>query len=161
MVTKSPPKKKALILYRRGLEEIKRETFCFQSYSNYFGGKMIKVSFEYLRIHWLGWVLAVVFLVLRTQEISAQGEEWIARYNGPGYSGDEAYDLAVDDSGNVYVTGMGRGGFGIYSDFITIKYNSMGDTLWVRIYNGLGNEGDVAYSLAVDDSGNVYVTGYS
>src|SRR4029453_19167782 len=64
-------------------------------------------------------------------------------------------------SGNVYVTGTSHGGLGAYDDYATIKYNSLGDTLWVQRYNGPGNAGDAATSIAVDGSGNVYVTGYS
>src|SRR5574341_975267 len=85
---------------------------------------------------------------------------WVRRYKGPGNPGDGALALAVDGSGNVYVTGYSVGS-GTYYDYATIKYASNGDTLWVRRYNGPGNFYDVAYALAVDGSGNVYVTGYS
>jgi len=85
---------------------------------------------------------------------------WVRRYNGPGNGEDVAYALAVDDSGNVYVTGYSEGS-GTSYDYTTIKYSPNGDTLWVRRYNGPGNSDDAAGELAVDDSGNVYVTGYS
>ncbi len=91
---------------------------------------------------------------------SAGDELWVARYNGPGNSDDIAQAIAVDNSGNVYVTGQSIGSVTGY-DYATLKYYPNGDTAWVRRYNGPGNGEDVAYDLAVDGSGNVYVTGWS
>jgi len=92
----------------------------------------------------------------------AQGvyEAWVATYNGPGNSYDQANALTVDNSGNVYVTG-GSYVSGGFEDYATIKYAPNGDTLWVRRYNGPGNFQDMANDLVVDGSGNVYVTGAS
>jgi uncharacterized delta-60 repeat protein len=87
-------------------------------------------------------------------------EEWIARYSGPGSFGDEATALAIDNLGNVYVTGFGYVS-GPRNDYVTIKYDSNGDTAWVRRYNGTGNDQDQATAIAVDILGNVYVTGES
>jgi hypothetical protein len=88
---------------------------------------------------------------------------WSAKYNGPGDSIDIPSDLVVDAFGNVYVTGRSWGHPDSFSDFdwATIKYDSMGNELWVRRYNGLGNYNDYAYALAVDQTGNVYVSGMS
>jgi hypothetical protein len=104
----------------------------------------------------------LVILLLCSISASAQSVDtaWVRRYNGPGNDYDWAWAIAVDGSGNVYVTG-GRVGSGTDYDFATIKYYPDGDTAWVRRYNGPGNSLDQAYAIAVDDSGNVYVTGYS
>ncbi len=85
---------------------------------------------------------------------------WVRRYNGPGNGDDVAYTLAVDDNGNVYVTGLSYND-SLNLDYATIKYVPNGDALWVRRYNGEGNGNDVAYAIAIDNSGNVYVTGSS
>lgn len=84
---------------------------------------------------------------------------WVKRYNGPlTNSDDRATAIAVDSSGNVYVTGYSYSSSG--SDYATIKYDSNGNQLWASRYNGPAGE-DRANALAVDPSGNVYVTGYS
>ena len=87
-------------------------------------------------------------------------QQWVQRYNGPASDRDEAYSLAVDGSGNVYVTGLSIGN-GSGTDYATIKYNSAGDQQWAKRYNGPANSTEQANSIAVDGSGNVYVTGYS
>jgi hypothetical protein len=85
---------------------------------------------------------------------------WVRRYNGPGNTGDQAYAIAVDISKNVYVTGSSHAS-DISTDYATIKYYPNGDTAWVRRYDGPGSSWDEARDLVVDDSGNVFVTGYS
>jgi Beta-propeller repeat len=91
---------------------------------------------------------------------SAGQEQWVARYNGPANSSDYTRGIAVDDSGNVYVTGESFGS-GTERDYATIKYSPSGQEEWVARYNGPGNGTDAANALAVDGSGNVYVTGTS
>ena len=91
---------------------------------------------------------------------SAGQEQWVASYNGPGNAFDFAFAIAVDSSGNVYVTGESSGLDSAY-DYATIKYNSMGQEQWVVRYNGPANYDDVAEAITLDSSANVYVTGYS
>jgi uncharacterized delta-60 repeat protein len=85
---------------------------------------------------------------------------WVKRYNGPGNSEDWTRAVALDSSGNVYVTG-GSDGITTSLDYATIKYKPNGDTAWVRRYNGPENLGDYAFAITVDGSGNVYVAGVS
>jgi len=93
---------------------------------------------------------------------SAGEQQWVQRYNGPGNSDDGTNGtnaIAVDDSGNVYVAGWSAGTEN--TDYVVIKYNSNGDQQWAQRYNGPGNDYDAPYGIALDGSGNVYVTGTS
>jgi uncharacterized delta-60 repeat protein len=92
---------------------------------------------------------------------SSGAEQWVARYNGSGASNDYSNWVAVDPTGNVYVTGIIWDGIGNPENIATIGYNSAGVQQWVQIYNGPGNEFDSGNALAIDNLGNVYVTGGS
>jgi uncharacterized delta-60 repeat protein len=88
-------------------------------------------------------------------------EQWATRYTSPGNSQDIPEGLAIDGSGNVYVTGRVRINSS-YNDFGTVKYNSTGVQQWFASYNNsLADGDDYGYDIAVDGAGNVYVTGNS
>ncbi|OQP41060.1 hypothetical protein A4H97_15800 [Niastella yeongjuensis] len=91
---------------------------------------------------------------------AAGNTQWGKRYNGPDNLTDRANAIAVDAQGNVYVTGISTAS-NLYGDYATIKYDAAGNTKWVKRYNGPANSYDEAVSIAVDASGNVYVTGKS
>ncbi len=98
-------------------------------------------------------------------EFSAKAESlntvWVRNYGtGLAPSDDDVSAMVVDDSGNVYITGISDGGLSL-SDYLTIKYNENGDTLWTRRFNGSSNLSDSPVAIAVDHSGAVYVTGTS
>jgi len=85
---------------------------------------------------------------------------WVRKYNGPGNLDDNVKAMAVDNQGNVYVTGSSMDS-AVTRHYATIKYNSAGVQQWVRTYDGPGDYGDLAYAIAVDNGGYVYVTGSS
>jgi hypothetical protein len=87
-------------------------------------------------------------------------EQWVTRYDGPGNAYDEARALALDDSGNVIVTGSSTGSW-VYEDYGTVKYDSQGEELWAARYDGPGNWYDAAQAVLVDAAENIYVAGYS
>ena len=90
----------------------------------------------------------------------AATEEWVQRYNGPSNEDDRVRFLAVDRTGNIYVTGVSVS-TGRNYDYTTLKYAANGVLLWEKRYNGPGHGDDIPRSLAVDGAGNVYVTGGS
>jgi len=104
-----------------------------------------------------------------TIKYSSTGDSsWVQRYRGPGVSsatpGFETYLhlIAVDDLGNVYVTGTSYGGSSTNYDYATIKYNSSGVQQWVQRYNNpAANQLEYATSIQIDTSGYVYVSGFS
>ena len=85
-------------------------------------------------------------------------QDWIAWYDNT--SQDEARDIALDPSGNVYVTGKVLVTYPNY-DYVTVKYDGDGLEQWAAIYNGPANGSDSATAITTDSSGNVYVTGES
>ena len=97
-----------------------------------------------------------------TVKYDSNGKElWVARYNGPANSDDEACGIAVDNSGNVYVAGSSVRARNGNRDYTTVKYNTNGNELWVAQYAGSGNDDNFASAVGLDKSGNVYVTGQS
>jgi hypothetical protein len=86
---------------------------------------------------------------------------WDALWAGEGPEGacEGAWDIAVDDSGNVYITGPTDPTV-LRDDFATVKYDADGNEQWVTIYPYPDDLPDVSWTIAVDDDGNVFSAGY-
>ncbi|MGD9109552.1 MAG: SBBP repeat-containing protein, partial [Phycisphaerales bacterium] len=94
-----------------------------------------------------------------TIKYSPDGNElWVKKYNSSSSNSDDARGIAVDESGNAYVTGESSDGSGITSA-VTVKYDSDGNVDWVASYTSPVDGVAFAQDIALDGSGNIYVTG--
>ena len=84
---------------------------------------------------------------------------WMTKYNGPINGNESGGAITVDNDGNVYVVTSSEGGASDY-DVVIIKYNASGVQQWADRLNGSANQLDNGSSIAVDNSGNAYITGY-
>ena len=82
---------------------------------------------------------------------------WTKRYNGPVNGEDRGESLVVDESGNTFVTGYSKSNTGF--DYATVKYNSSGDFQWLKREDGGNHYNDYARDIAIDNDGDIYVTG--
>jgi len=86
---------------------------------------------------------------------------WTNTYNSPANGTDIGRAIAVDISGNAYITGstyVAESGEG--ANIWIGKYNDSGTLIWDRTYNGVANDRDEGNGIATNNLGNIYVTGY-
>jgi len=81
-------------------------------------------------------------------------QQWIVSFSGRYIS-----SINTDKFRNIYVTGCQD--LNGSADYFTIKFDYRGLQQWIQTYNGNANRDDISNSLILDNSLNVYVTGYS
>ena len=92
---------------------------------------------------------------------SAGVQQWVARYTNTAGGTDEAWDVGVDNAGDVFVTGSSDGS-GTNSAATTVGYNSAGVQQWAVRFDGAGGDIDAGYAIYVDAvTGDSYITGYT
>ena len=109
--------------------------------------------------------LLFISLFLVNSSIYAQCDWWVKSYGGE--LADNVTAMEVDDAGNVYITGSfsGSADFGDISvtsygdkDVFVAKINKDGVPVWVKNAGGIYE--DEANDIAIDNNGNIYITGY-
>ncbi len=120
-----------------------------------------------MRTFVFNWLFLAIMVF--SPRLSAQTYEWVKTFGDTGF--DVGRDVVTDTSGNIYVCGYffgtvdfdpgtgndihtTNGGFDLY----VLKLDANGSYLWAKTIGGSG--GDYAYSLSLDDSNNLYVTGH-
>ena len=113
-------------------------------------------------------ILAIACWCLCTLPVLSQEplEHVWARRVGSSNENEKLWRMAVDEGGNVFVTGYFRGTFAEQdvsvtsvggADVLLLKYSPQGELLWAR--SAGGPLGDGAYGVDTDKDGNVYITG--
>ena len=88
---------------------------------------------------------------------------WRLVYNGAAGLSDVPRRLALDNQGNIYLTGNsmeGNSGF-TPPDLLVIKVDPSGNVVWDFHYDGPAQKYDEGIDITVDRMGNVYVVGQS
>ncbi len=111
---------------------------------------------------------AMLFISLQT---FAQAPNWLWAKSAGGSDYDYGNGIAVDGNGNSFVTGYFQSSsitFGSTTltnagsvgtpDIFIVKYDASGNVVWAK--SAGGNQNDKGNSIAIDGSGNSYVTGY-
>jgi len=100
-------------------------------------------------------------------KLDVDGNAVWAKTGGSSGGSDRANSVAVDNNGNVIITGQfsGLASFGALTldaadgtnDAFIVKYDSNGNEVWAK--KGTGESLDRGLAVATDNSGNVYATG--
>ena len=109
-------------------------------------------------------LITILFLLTVFFSFAANWE-WVTSSGGSGM--DRVWDIALDNLGNVLVTGefvdtlqigsMTVQGWGL-NDIFAAKFDANGNPLWAKAFGG--NDGDIGLSIDTDALGNCYITGY-
>lgn len=114
-----------------------------------------------------------VYVVGSAQNLNKGYDVTLLKYNSAGtlqwaksYSSaedqpreDKGIAIAVDLQGNIYLTGYTTNYDG-FEDIVTIKFDPLGEQIWVNLEDGTPNLNSEGLSIAVSRSGNIYVAGY-
>ncbi len=103
---------------------------------------------------------------------TGNGDYFVARYDSAGTlqwvrnGGDIAESIALDNAGNIFITGefSGTSDFGTLSytsigahDIFVAKYDTSGTLAWVKTGGGIGD--DHSNGISIDGAGNIYIAG--
>jgi len=88
---------------------------------------------------------------------------WVRWYDGPAALADDAFDVDVDDAGNVYVAGSSQAPSGMFNPIhvLTMKFTADGDTVWIRRLLSPGASNEQGKVLRHTSDGGVVVAASS
>jgi hypothetical protein len=94
-------------------------------------------------------IIVLFFILFHFLDSFAQIQQvWMQRYNSYNSTDDNASDMFIDSSGNVYITGWSAG-------VTTLKYNRDGQLVWHNLIDDLYLR---PLKIALSKSGKIYVS---
>ncbi|MFW9990147.1 MAG: SBBP repeat-containing protein [Candidatus Odinarchaeota archaeon] len=79
-------------------------------------------------------------------------------YTWGGFDDDYGHDVVIDNSGNIYITGITHNSEKTNKDTFILKYNSEGSLLWYKTWD-IRNFAYYTLAIALDGLENVYIAG--
>ncbi len=158
-------------------------------WATYYGGSADDVGYDistdiYDNVYMTGYTMSVSLIATSgayQRTLGGDADAFLVKFNSSGaiqwatyYGGvhtDLALGVAIDGSGNIYVTGQTTSSSsiatpGAYQDTLNgggdaflVKFNDSGIRQWATYFGGNGN--DIGQRVATDRSGNVYIAGYT
>lgn len=109
-----------------------------------------------------------LFFLLFSLPVTVRATNWALNSSSPAGMYADIEDMAVDTAGNVYMVGYFGSATLTFAgvtlskigstDIFVVKLNSSGSLLWAKNYGGSGAVAN-GRAIAIDDSGNVYLSG--
>jgi len=155
-------------------------------WATYYGGKGIDEGYSVAtddsgNIYFAGYTTSITGIATTGAFQTSYGGGFLAKFSSSGeriwatYFGNSDSDhvdfVTTDNVGNLYITGWVSsssniatpGAFktsvGMYGNAFLAKFTNCGKRLWATYYGGSG--GDYPYGMALDNLGNIYVSGYT
>ncbi len=85
---------------------------------------------------------------------------WTKTFNGSSSRNDEGDACLLDAQGNAWIAGHSENSSS-QRDAILLGYSSAGNQIAATLWNGIGDNSDNLREIITDNSGNIYVAGYS
>jgi hypothetical protein len=103
-------------------------------------------------------LIKILFVLASLAGWTAQAQSWTNSIPGPSDGGVPGPYMALDRSGNAYVTGNVTNN-DTSLGYMTVKYSSNGLPVWTNYFRGPGYSGVSCRGIALDANASVYVTG--
>ncbi|MCB0729036.1 MAG: SBBP repeat-containing protein, partial [Ignavibacteriae bacterium] len=87
---------------------------------------------------------------------------WRKEFRTDSISGQaQAYSIRIDNENNIYITGWAGTDLSTGKDVLLIKYDTLGNEFWNRVYNSTNGGYDEGHELTFDLKNNIYIVGIS